>query len=288
MTGYGRYRVDRAGRTLLVELKSVNHRFLDLSIKIPRAHNYAESALRKEISSRIKRGHIDVYVTYTDTRKNKIEIKVDESLAEAYAQAAKMLSDTLIIENDYTVACLMKAPDVISENPIEDDESVILEMYKECINGSIDELEKMRIAEGAELMKDLLNRALTIKSELDGIEKRVPKALNEYRDKLSIRIREALKDTTIDEARLINEVAFYSDKCAIDEEITRLNSHIKSFISLIESKEPNGKKIDFLVQEMNRESNTINSKANDIEIINRALLMKAEIEKIREQIQNIE
>lgn len=288
MTGYGKYIHEIDGRRLMIELKSVNHRFLDLNIKLPRIHNYVESIVRKGITNAITRGHIDVYITYTDDRDKKIELVLDEDLAKTYLSIAQTLSNKYNIVNDYTVTSLIKSTDVITETIIEDDEEIINILYSECIDKAVKNLNIMREAEGLAIKSEIKDRISIIQKSLDIIRERAPKVFSEYKIKLEERINEALNDIAVDESKLLNEVAFYADKCAIDEEISRLSTHIDNFQILIESNEPNGRKIDFLIQEMNRESNTINSKANDIIIVNEVLKLKSEIEKIREQIQNIE
>lgn len=288
MTGYGRHTVELEGRTLLIELKSVNHRFLDLNIKLPRAHNYAENLIRKGLQNSMTRGHIDAFVTYTDNREKKRDLTVDENLAGVYLNIARSLADKYELINDYTVSNMMKSSDVIIELPIEDDESVISNIYSECIKECSNKLNIMRDLEGKSIYTELVDRINTIRLSLGKVIDRSPIVFEEFKIKLRDRMQEALKDIAIDEARLLNEVAFYADRGAIDEEISRLTVHLDNFISLINIDEPNGRKLDFLVQEMNRETNTIGSKANDMVIVNEVLLMKSEIEKIREQIQNVE
>jgi len=287
MTGYGRYSVEKEGRMLIIELKSVNHRFLDLNIKLPRVHNFAESTIRKVLSDKLTRGHVDVFVNYTDNREKKYSLEVDGMLAKSYIEIADSLSSKYNIINDFTVSSLLKSPDVVSEVPVEDDEVVINSMYDECIEGSLNALNEMREKEGEQIKVDLTSRINTLLESLERVKRRAPEVFADYKVKLKARIQEALIDVAIDEARLLNEVAFFADKGAIDEEVTRLKVHFDNFLELL-SEEPAGKKMDFLVQEMNRETNTIGSKANDIILVNEVLNMKAEIEKIREQIQNIE
>lgn len=288
MTGYGRHSMEAEGRMLLIELKSVNHRFLDLNIKLPRAHNFLEGNIRKIISAHITRGHIDVFVTYNDLRENKTELIFDESLSGAYVKIAENLSDKYGMTNDFSVFALMRSPDVISELPIEDDENIIIGLYEECLTECVKKLIEMKKTEGGQIKADLIERIAVIRESLLNINERAPLVSEDYKVKIKSRIEEALNDVAVDEARLLNEVAFFADKSAIDEEITRLDAHLDNFMALLGADEPNGRKMDFLVQEMNRESNTIGSKANDLVLVNEVLKMKAEIEKIREQIQNIE
>lgn len=288
MTGYGRYSIELNSRELMIELKSVNHRFLDINVKLPRAHNFADTVIKKAIQKKVVRGHIDVYVTYQDNRDDKYQLKYDNQLATSYVEMAQEMAKAYNITNDYCVASLMRAPDVVEELPIQDDIDIISNMYNDCIANAVDNLNQMRECEGQSLAQEMLSRADTLEDILLMIKARAPEVGKDYREKLTERVKETLQDVVIDENRLLNEVAFFTDKCSIDEEISRLGMHIINFRKLVLSKEPNGRKLDFLVQELNRESNTIGSKANDIELVNNVLLLKAEIEKIREQIQNIE
>jgi uncharacterized protein (TIGR00255 family) len=288
MTGYGRYTAELDGRTLTVELKSVNHRFLDLNIKLPRMHNFAESIIRKTLTERVARGHLDVYVTYLDHREKKCEVTCDLNVARAYIDAAARLSEEFKLVNDFSLSALMRTPEVVSGEAMEDDDEIIGGMYLSAVSGCVDELNKMRYKEGEAIKSEQKNRIQALRESLIRVKDRAPLIAEEYGIKLRERIQEAIKEVAVDESKLINEIAFFADKCAIDEEITRLGLHLDSFMMLIESKEPNGRKIDFLVQEMNREANTMGSKANDITLVSEVLRMKAEIEKIREQIQNIE
>lgn len=288
MTGYGKNVVELDGRSLQIELKAVNHRFLDLNIKLPRAHNFAETIIRKGIQEKVNRGHIDVFVCYSDNREIKSELTVNEALANQYVSVANELAKKFNIINDYNVCNLMRTPDVISENAIADDEELIFKMYNDCISVSVDNLNQMRMQEGSSIKNEFTVRINNLKISLASVIERAPEVFNEFKAKLKDKIEQSLQDVAIDEARLLNEVAFYSEKGAIDEEISRLEVHLNNFLELMSDNEANGRKLDFLVQEMNRETNTIGSKANDIIIVNQVLVMKAEIEKIREQIQNVE
>lgn len=288
MTGYGRHSIELGGRELLIELKAVNHRFLDINTKLPRAHHFADTIIRKAIQEHIVRGHIDVFVTFNDNREDRFQLKVDYHLAKSYYEIAQQIAKEHNIMNDYAVASLMRAPDVVEELPISDDIDIISNMYSECIKGAVLSLEQMRMDEGSVLAQELYDRADSMEERLSKIKERAPQVGLDYREKLLERVKEILQDIAIDENRLLNEVAFFTDKCSIDEEISRLGMHISNFRRLVASQEPSGRKLDFLVQELNRESNTIGSKANDINLINDVLIIKADIEKIREQIQNIE
>lgn len=288
MTGYGKGISEKDGLKVTVELKSVNHRFLDLNIKLPKVFSFAEDILRKTLQTKIGRGHIDVYVNYEDNRQDKCSLKVYYDLAKQYVDAAKQLSDKFGVTNNLFANEILRIPDVVTQVPNEEDEGILTDLLTNACLQAADNLNKMRAAEGGALIKDLLAKVQGIKDALPEIQRLSPVTLDEYRQKLSERIKEYLKDVPVDEVRLINEVAFYSDKFCTDEEITRLYTHTAHFESIVKEGGAIGKKLDFIVQEMNRESNTIGSKCNNADITNCVVFLKSEIEKIREQIQNLE
>lgn len=288
MTGYGKGISEKDGLKVTVELKSVNHRFLDLNIKLPKVFSFAEDILRKTLQTKIGRGHIDVYVNYEDNRQDKCSLKVYYDLAKQYVDAAKQLSDKFGVTNNLFANEILRIPDVVTQVSNEEDEGVLTDLLTNACLQAADNLNKMRAAEGGALIKDLLAKVQGIKDALPEIQRLSPVTLDEYRQKLSERIKEYLKDVPVDEVRLINEVAFYSDKFCTDEEITRLYTHTAHFESIVKEGGAIGKKLDFIVQEMNRESNTIGSKCNNADITNCVVFLKSEIEKIREQIQNLE
>lgn len=286
MTGYGKAEYAENGITLSVEIKTVNNRVLDLNIKSPRAFAPIEDKIRKIVSEYVKRGRADVFVNFSDKRENASALQPDLNKAKEYYAAAQSVAKELNIENDVTVSYLLKCPEVLTESDdfnIEEIESVV----EECVKTACERLNEMRKTEGEKLAADMLKRADVIENLKNDIKQRAPSVAAEYKEKLKTRIEDALKDVKYDEARLLNEVAFYTDKVNIDEELTRLGSHIAQFRSLVGTFGA-GKKLDFLMQEFNRETNTICSKSNDIKVTESALSLKNEIEKIREQVQNLE
>ncbi|WP_419023509.1 YicC/YloC family endoribonuclease [Emergencia sp.] len=290
MTGFGRSEYNDGKRNIIVEIKSVNHRYSDITVKMPRRYSFVEDKIKTTVKDKIKRGKVDVSIMVENLTENDVNIKLNTMVAQQYYDNLRALQEGFDVSGDISLQMLAGMPDVLKSIPDVDDEEemtkCILAPVKEaCIN-----LEKMRGIEGEKLASDLIMRGDMIKGLVDRIEERadlVPKA---YTEKLTERIKELIGGSvTIPEDRILVEAAIFADKCNITEELTRLNSHMDQMKSIIsKSSQPDGKKLDFLVQEMNREANTIGSKANDIEITNLMLQVKAEIEKIREQVQNIE
>lgn len=287
MTGYGKGIAELNGLKVIVELKSVNHRFLDLNIKLPKVFTFAEDVLRKTIQGAISRGHIDVYVNYEDTRESKKTLSIDYDLAEQYVLASKQLQEKGIAQNNFFTAELLRMPDVVVQVAKEEDEELLVNLLTSACKAAIENINAMKLREGAMLVKDIRLKVENILTTIPKIQELAPKTLQEYRTKLEERVKEYLKDVPIDEVKLINEVAFYSDKFCTDEEVTRLYTHINHFKSVLDDGGAVGKKLDFIVQEMNRETNTIGSKCNNAQITECVVYMKSEIEKIREQIQNL-
>ncbi len=289
MTGYGKCTVSSETRQLTVELKSVNHRFLDISTKIPRSFIAYEDVIRQAISNGLARGHVDVFVTYTLQGDSDKVVTVDTKLAEGYLNAANLLLETFpTLTGSMDVKSLMREPDVLSIKQVEEDEQVIRQMLSQAVQGAVENLNQMRLVEGEKLKVDLLNKISYFQTLLEQVKHYAQTVNDQYREKLRQRITEALGEVQLDESKLANELCFYADKSCIDEEITRLTSHIAHFREIMNSNGPIGRKLDFLVQEFNRETNTICSKSGLIELTEVALSMKNEVEKIREQIQNIE
>ena len=288
MTGYGKATKVVDGREMTVELKSVNNRFLDINDKLPKCLVCVEDSLKKEIQKVLSRGRVDVFVTYSDNRDTVRNVTVDMGLAEGYVLAAKKLEERFGVSNDLTLTSLMKLPDVVKPESVDDDYDALESLIRETTAEALKNMNVMREKEGEKLKADITARIGNMREYLKKIEERAPIVVENYREKLTARITEALSGVEIDEARLLNEVAFFTDKANIDEEITRLKSHFSQSDHIMEKETLVGRKMDFLVQELNRETNTICSKSNDIEITNTALLMKSEIEKIREQVQNLE
>ena len=287
MTGYGRAKLSKDDREYQIEIKSVNHRYLDISVRIPKQLSYLEETIKKEIAKKVKRGKIDVFVTFENNSLEGKEIKINTELAKAYIDELKKLAEKENILSDIQVTEISKYPDVLNIQSSQDDEKITEEVL-ETITIATDNLVQMRETEGNKISEDLLKRLNIINKKVEEIAKLSTGLIEEYVVKLEERINEILKNQEIDKTRLAQEVVIYADKCSIEEEVTRLNSHISQFKNLLNSNEAIGKKLDFIIQEMNRETNTIVSKANNLEITNGVIDIKTEIENIREQVQNIE
>ena len=287
MTGYGRAMLSENSREYQVEIKSVNHRYLDISVKIPRALSYLEEAVKKEISAKVKRGKFDVCITFENNSTQGRDIKINTELAHLYIKELKELAEKEGILSNIEVTEISKLPEVLNIQNNQSDETIETELIT-VVREATNNLIEMRKAEGSKIAQDLLVRIEEIQSKIKEISKFSTRLIEEYVVKLKERIKELLQNQEIDQARLSQEVVIYADKCSIEEEITRLDSHITQFINLLNSKEAIGKKLDFIIQEMNRETNTIGSKANSLEITNEVINIKTQLENIREQIQNIE
>lgn len=286
MTGYGRAEYSQNGISLTVELKTVNNRNFDLNPKIPRAFIALDDVIRKTVQTYVRRGRIDLFINFSDTRELSSTLEANIEKAKSYYNASKEIASALSLENDCTVSMIMRLPDVVVDNAVPD-MTEFTDIVKQTVEQACVKLNEMRKIEGEKLVSDMLSRMEVIKSLADKISCRAPLVAKEYKEKLKSRITEALGEVKYDEARLLNEVAFFTDKANIDEELTRLNSHIEQFKQII-AVEGMGKKLDFLMQEFNRETNTICSKSNDIQVTGYALELKNEIEKVREQVQNLE
>ena len=286
MTGYGKAEYAENGINLTVELRTVNNRNFDFNAKMPRAFISLEDKIRKTVSEYVKRARVDLFVNFSDTREKSVNLSINLEKANEYYNVSKQIAEKLGIENDVTVTTIMKSPDVIVDNSITDAEE-IEDIILKTVSSACEKLNEMRKIEGEKLIADMLSRMQTITETRDKISLRAPIVAKEYKEKLATRISEALADVKYDEARLLNEVAFFTDKANIDEELTRLGSHVAQFRDIVKTA-GSGKKLDFLMQEFNRESNTICSKSNDIEVTRLALTLKNEIEKVREQVQNLE
>ena len=288
MTGYGKAEYSEGGITLTVELKTVNNRFLDIIPKYPRAFISLDDTIRKTVQSKIKRGRVELFVTYQNANESGKTLVVDKSLAEQYVRLAKEFSDEYSLQNDFCVMSLMKSPDVVSEQMGDDGSEELAEILKQTLIKALDNLIAMRKVEGEKLKKDILERAETVEKLVLEVAERAPMIKAEYEIKLRNRIAEILGDVKYDETRLLQEVTIFADKSNIDEELTRLNSHIAQLREICSNEVDAGKKLDFLMQEFNRETNTVCSKSNDLEITRHGLALKNEIEKMREQVQNLE
>lgn len=289
MTGYGRGECSENDREFIVELKTVNHRYCDMFVKLPRSIIGLEDNVRKTISASIARGKVDLFVTYNDRSEGSKKIGMDISLADAYHDLLTKVSERYSLKNSIPPNVILGFQDVLSVEKADDDLEEIWTVLKKALDEALKNLTEMRRKEGENLKTDLTGRRERIIALLALIEQRAPFVAAEYKEKLENRITELLgKSDLLDEQRLAQEVAVFADKCAIDEEIVRLKSHMSQLEGILALDEPVGRKLDFLVQEMNREANTIGSKSNDIEITQNMLEIKSEIEKIREQVQNIE
>lgn len=288
MTGYGKGTASRDGLTVTAEIKTVNHKFFDWSIKMPKGFLFVEDDAKRAVAAEVQRGHVDVYLTVERDAGVADDYAVDGNLALKYVRTAKNLAESTGVQYDVTASSLMKNPDIVSLKAAEiDDEtakSVVLEALGEALVGLV----AMREKEGVTQVADISAKLDAIESALGKIASVAPQVVADYRAKLAARIREALGDNLPEESRIATEVALFADKCAIDEEISRLTAHIAAMRAHLKSTAPVGRKLDFLVQEMNREANTIGSKANDLRITERVLAIKNDIEKIREQAQNVE
>lgn len=288
MTGYGRSILENEGREYIVEIKSVNNRYNDISIKMPKGLNYLEDRIRKEILNSVTRGKVDVFITFNNNSDLGKNIKLNTDIAKKYISELKKLAQENDIIDNINVMDISKFPDVLNIKVEESAEEIIEKELIMGLNEAIKNLIEMRKAEGNKIKEDLENRIEKISKKINQISNISSGLVEEYIVKLETRIKELLKTDVVDEARLAQEVVIYSDKCSVEEEITRLKSHISQFLNLLNENIAIGKKLDFLIQEMNRETNTIGSKANNLEITNFVVDIKTELENIREQIQNIE
>jgi uncharacterized protein (TIGR00255 family) len=290
MTGYGRGECTMYERKFTVEIKAVNHRYNDITVKLPRAIMGFEDEIKKAISKKVFRGKLDVFVNFESFSQEDVNISVNEPLAKSYTETLRKLKSDLQLEGDVTIEMVSKFPDVITVDKNisnENTENEIRECLMKAVEDATDAFVAMREVEGETLKKNIIEKVAFVNDALQKIEERAPFVSKDYRARLEAKLAD-LDEIQVDESRLLTEVMLFADKACIDEEITRLHSHISQMYSIVEESVPVGRKLDFLVQEMNRETNTIGSKSNDIQITNHVVDIKSEIEKIREQIQNIE
>lgn len=288
MTGFGRAVEEIDGYVITVEIKSVNHRYFDFSSRIPRQYGFLDDKLKSYINSKVSRGKVECYVSVEALDTEDAAVVINKTLASAYVKALKELSGEYSLKEDFGTAFVSRLPDVFVLKKADEDEEKIWQLVKSVTDEAIEKFIQMRAVEGAKMKEDVASRAEYILDCVSFIEERSPQTVKEYNDKLVERVHEIIGDVSLDEQRIIQEVAIYADKVAVAEETVRLRSHIAQLKTFLESEEPIGRKMDFLVQEINREANTIGSKANDVEIARKVVDIKAEVEKIREQIQNIE
>ena len=288
MTGYGRARQTLNGRDITVEVRSVNNRYLDCTVKVPRTYIFAEDAVKARVQKAVSRGKVDVFITIDAAAADETVVAVNEPLARGYYEALTRLKDMFSLEDGLNAVTLAKFPDVLTVTKAEEDlESVAADICA-VLDEALAAYNAMRTVEGGKLREDIAGRADTIEAVVGKVEERSPQTVAAYREKLLARMQEVLQSTAIDESRILTEAAIFADKIAVDEETVRLRSQLAQLRTLRDSDQPIGRKLDFLIQEVNRECNTIGSKCNDLTIAQDVVNMKAEVEKIREQVQNIE
>ena len=288
MTGFGRCEVQKDSRKFTVELKSVNHRYLDVNIRMPKKLNFFETAIRTLLKSYANRGKVDIFITYEDLSQAQVSVKYNGALAAEYMKYLRQMEEDFGLENDVRVSTLSRYPEVFTMEEQSEDEEELWNGLKEALEGAFTQFVETRKTEGENLKKDILSKLDLLSEQIGFIEERSPKIVAEYRAKLEDKMKELLADTQIEESRIAAEVILFADKICTDEEVVRLKSHISHMRNTLEEQDEIGRKLDFIAQEMNREANTTLSKANDLEISNCAIDLKTEIEKVREQIQNIE
>ena len=288
MTGYGRGQQIIDGREITVEIKSVNHRYFEFSARVPRAYGYLEEKLKSFVQSKVSRGKVDVGVTIFNIEGKDAQIEVNQSIAVGYIDALRKANETIGLNDDLSLSQLIRLPDIFNVVKTTEDEEIIWNLVKTVADEALNNFVTMRETEGQKMKDDIKSRLAYISELVSKIEERSPMVTEAYRERLYNKISELLNDKKIDEQRILTEAAIFSEKTAVDEETVRLKSHIQQFTTLLDSTDSVGRKLDFLIQEFNRESNTIGSKAQDVEITRIVVELKSEIEKIREQIQNIE
>lgn len=288
MTGFGRSEVSTQERKITVEMKAVNHRYCDITIKLPKKLSFFEAGIRNLLKNYIGRGKVDVYITYEDYTESNVCLKYNDKLAKEYYDYLVKISEEFGIENDVRTSVLSRYPEVFVLEEQAVDEEKLWELVEEAVKTAAERFVETRIIEGENLKADLIQKLYGMLKTVDFIEERYPQIVAEYRNKLLNKVKEVLQDTKVDESILLTEVTVYADKICVDEETVRLKSHINNMINILNESDNVGRKLDFIAQEMNREANTILSKVSDIEVTNKAIDLKTEIEKVREQIQNIE
>lgn len=288
MTGFGRYELSSGEKKVTVELKSVNHRYLDLTIKMPKKFNYFESAVRNELKNYMERGKVDVFISWEDLSESEGAVKYNHELAAEYLKYMRQMASDFGIDDDVRVSTLSRCPDVLTLGETVQDEDEIWKLIKEAIDGAAEKFVETRQIEGENLKNDMIGKLDNMLANVDFITERSPQIVADYKKDLQNKVNDLLGDTKIDESRLLMEVTLFADKVCVDEELVRLRSHIETTRETLKKGGAVGRKLDFIAQEMNREANTILSKTNDISISDRAIELKTDIEKVREQIQNIE
>lgn len=288
MTGYGRHESVLHGRTLVIELKSVNNRYLDCNVRLPRVYICAEDGVQRRVKAAISRGKVDVYVNIENNTEEAVSVTLNQPVAAGYMEALRTMADTFGLESNVSIDLLAKFPDVFKVDKVPEDLEELTADIHAVTEEALRDFDAMRSREGEKLEADLLGRLVTLENFTHQVEQRSPQTVADYRARLTAKLQEVLADRQLDESRVLTEAAIFADKVAVDEETVRLHSHIAQFREMLAGDSPIGRKLDFLIQEMNRETNTIGSKCNNLEISTIVVNMKAEIEKIREQVQNIE
>lgn len=288
MTGFGRCELSENNKKITVEMKSVNHRYLDISIKMPKKFNMFEAQLRKIFQEYCQRGKLDVYIAYEDLSEDNYNLKYNEELARQYVECHKAMAEKFQITNDLTTGLLSRYPDVLVMEEGETDTDELFAFIEKAVRSAAEQFVDARIREGESLKADLLGKLNNMSEIVSYIEKRSPEIIEEYKKRLEEKVKDFLQEATIDENRILAEVTIFADKCCVDEEMVRLRSHVDTTREMLEKGGSIGRNLDFIIQEMNREANTTLSKSNDLDISNQGIALKTEIEKIREQIQNIE
>ena len=288
MTGFGRCEISEGDRKMTVEMKSVNHRYLDVAIKMPKKLNFFESAIRSLLKTYIQRGKVDVFITYEDLSEANTTLRYNQALAAEYLKYLNQMAEEFHLEQDVKVSALSRYPEVLVMEEVQEDEEEIWKLLEKAVKGACEQFVETRILYVYLLKRDLLIKLDELLEHVAYVEERSPQIVAEYREKLTEKVKELLADTQMEESRIAAEVTIYADKICVDEEIVRLKSHIKHTKETLEKEDSVGRKLDFIAQEMNREANTILSKSNDLEVSNHAIELKTGIEKVREQIQNIE
>lgn len=288
MTGFGRCEITGNNRKFTVEMKSVNHRYLDVNIKMPKKFNFFETAIRGELKRGISRGKVDIFISYEDYSDNNTGVRYNKDIAASYLNYLNQMARDFNLDNDVRVSQLARFPEVLVMEEQSPDEEELWKELKAAVNGAMEGFVQTRINEGEHLKGNLLEKLDQMGKLVSLVEVRSPQITKEYHARLGEKVKELLKDATVDENRLLTEVTIFADKICVDEEVVRLRSHIEATKKSLLEGGSCGRKLDFIAQEMNREANTILSKANDLEISGNAIELKSEIEKVREQIQNIE
>jgi TIGR00255 family protein len=288
MTGFGRCEIAEADRKITVEMKSVNHRYLDVTIKMPKKLNFFEAAIRTELKNYMQRGKVDLFITYEDFTESNVCVKYNKELAAEYMQYFDRMAEDFSLDNDIRVSTLARFPEILTMEEQTVDEEQLWKLLDKALKGAAENFVETRIREGENLRNDLIAKLEGMLAHVDFITERSPEIIEEYKEKLTKKVEELLSDKQVDESRLLMEVTIFADKVCVDEELVRLRSHITATRDALLAGGSIGRKLDFIAQEMNREANTILSKSSDLEISNRAIELKTEIEKVREQIQNIE